>query len=592
MLQTKPASATCLRAVLARQINALLDNGLVPYVFGPSGVGKTYTLTHCCGDDVFVYHLVLGQLTLNAVQQDAVVHDGRLVSVAPPFVDELNELAKRYRVVVLFLDELDKALVGPLSGAYVPWVLSLLREKRVGAFQLADNVRVVTAGNMPIEEFAGGLNEGDLHPLRTRLVPVPFVFCGCKECVGGDEMLYQVGQVLKNWAWMDICRKMLAAGMQLGEDALVVIRRLGAGVWGEERNAKLLDVLGTWGLIRGDDWVGSALAVLRALASGRLKLEQAVDLVASYPLLAGTVVESFLFAEALWHVRLRCRVNLGGRAYELPVAVFLGAVKDEELLGRIERETGRSLDDWCKDSNVLVESNALVVDEEFIKECKRAGGVVPYVDGQDADAVADEVFKRYLKAVFWLANRWPWLKCWLEVWLAHRADCSAEEFHRIVHKGGERGIENVAVNVQDVLEWACPVLVNAINQLSLYGVPSVFGEKQWVHLAGLTLLQLSRHWDVMIQSLYTWSDMGEKVSRRFCHLVSLFLNNALIVFNSWADVAGYSSSRSERELVLGASDVAARCGEMNIRSIVESVARDMGWEWEYCKNVIGYKEGR
>lgn len=278
----------CKVAAARRIIGALLDSldPTVVYLWGPSGVGKS-TLVRALADERgrTLTTLIVGQQALNALLADSVFVPGDGMRAVPPAWFELVQEGG-----ILFLDELDKALMGPAAEIIRPWLLSLLREREVGGFPLPANVKVIAAGNTSPRDL---FSEGD--PLATRIWPLFVGWCGCEQCLPAP-LARTLGEVLQNFAWVNTALQVLQAAMLCGLDVETALEG-GRALWGDVRHEALLRAVKQHGagslLPRGRE-------LYSLLQSGALSLERLMELFGTYPPCALTYLDQLPLWELVW----------------------------------------------------------------------------------------------------------------------------------------------------------------------------------------------------------------------------------------------------------------------------------------------------
>ena len=138
------------------------------FLWGPPGIGKSELVADICEDlDGKLYDLRLalmdpsdlkGVLYYNTEQHTATWS-------APPDLPSKEEAAK-YPIVVLFLDEMNSAPPATQAAAY-----QLVLNRRVGTYELPDNVVVVAAGNRDTDR---GVVYRMPAPLANRFIHLTF----------------------------------------------------------------------------------------------------------------------------------------------------------------------------------------------------------------------------------------------------------------------------------------------------------------------------------------------------------------------------------------------------------------------------------
>lgn len=134
------------------------------FLWGPPGIGKSEIVADIANElGGLMIDLRLGQMDPTDVRGIPFYNrDLNKMDWAPPIDLPDEELASRYPVVVLFLDELNSAPPAVQSAAY-----QLILNRRVGKYVLPDNVVMVAAGN---RESDKGVTYRMPTPLANRFV--------------------------------------------------------------------------------------------------------------------------------------------------------------------------------------------------------------------------------------------------------------------------------------------------------------------------------------------------------------------------------------------------------------------------------------
>jgi hypothetical protein len=114
------------------------------FLWGPPGVGKS-DLVQSIADDMegLMIDLRLGQMDPTEIRGVPFYNrDLGVMDWAPPIELPTEELASKYPIVILFLDEMNSAPTSVQSAAY-----QLVLNRRVGKYSLPDNVAIIAAGN-------------------------------------------------------------------------------------------------------------------------------------------------------------------------------------------------------------------------------------------------------------------------------------------------------------------------------------------------------------------------------------------------------------------------------------------------------------
>ena len=114
------------------------------FLWGPPGIGKSELVADIAQEmEGHMIDLRLGQMDPTDIRGIPYYNkEMNLMDWAPPIDLPSEELAKQYPIVVLFLDEMNSAAPAVQAAAY-----QLILNRRVGKYQLPDNVVMVAAGN-------------------------------------------------------------------------------------------------------------------------------------------------------------------------------------------------------------------------------------------------------------------------------------------------------------------------------------------------------------------------------------------------------------------------------------------------------------
>jgi len=134
------------------------------FLWGPPGIGKSELVEGIAAElGGLMIDLRLGQMEPTDIRGIPFYNkDSGKMDWAPPVDLPDAETAKQYPIVVLFLDELNSAAPSVQSAAY-----QLILNRRVGKYQLPDNVVMVAAGN---RESDKGVTYRMPTPLANRFV--------------------------------------------------------------------------------------------------------------------------------------------------------------------------------------------------------------------------------------------------------------------------------------------------------------------------------------------------------------------------------------------------------------------------------------
>jgi len=134
------------------------------FLWGPPGIGKSELIEGLCEEmGGYMIDLRLGQCEPTDLRGIPYFdRDRGVMNWAPPIELPSAELAAKYPVVVLFLDEMNSAAPAVQGAAY-----QLVLNRKVGTYTLPDNVVVVAAGN---RESDKGVSYRMPSPLANRFV--------------------------------------------------------------------------------------------------------------------------------------------------------------------------------------------------------------------------------------------------------------------------------------------------------------------------------------------------------------------------------------------------------------------------------------
>lgn len=136
------------------------------FLWGPPGIGKSEVVADIANNlGGFMIDLRLGQMDPTDIRGIPFYNKelGKM-DWAPPIDLPDEELASQYPVVVLFMDEMNSAAPAVQAAAY-----QLVLNRRIGKYQLPDNVVMIAAGN---RESDKGVTYRMPTPLANRFVHV------------------------------------------------------------------------------------------------------------------------------------------------------------------------------------------------------------------------------------------------------------------------------------------------------------------------------------------------------------------------------------------------------------------------------------
>ena len=115
------------------------------FLWGPPGIGKSDIMQQIT-DDLEKAFLIDIRLSLwdptDVKGMPYYAVNDNTMKWAPPVELPVEALAKKYKTIVLFLDEMNSAAPAVQAAAY-----QLILNRRVGTYKLPDNVVIVAAGN-------------------------------------------------------------------------------------------------------------------------------------------------------------------------------------------------------------------------------------------------------------------------------------------------------------------------------------------------------------------------------------------------------------------------------------------------------------
>ena len=162
MSATENRTVTSEEAQIA--ISRCFDRKRPIFLWGPPGIGKS-ELVQSITDEMkgHMIDLRLGQMDPTDIRGIPFYNkDNGLMDWAPPIDLPSKELAAKYPIVVLFFDEMNSAAPSVQAAAY-----QLVLNRRIGKYELPDNVVIVAAGN---REGDKGVTYKMPAPLSNRFV--------------------------------------------------------------------------------------------------------------------------------------------------------------------------------------------------------------------------------------------------------------------------------------------------------------------------------------------------------------------------------------------------------------------------------------
>ena len=136
------------------------------FLWGPPGIGKS-ELIQSITDEMkgHMIDLRLGQMDPTDIRGIPFYNkDNGTMDWAPPIDLPTKEMAEKYPVIILFLDEMNSAAPSVQAAAY-----QLVLNRRIGKYELPDNVVIVAAGN---REGDKGVTYRMPSPLSNRFVHI------------------------------------------------------------------------------------------------------------------------------------------------------------------------------------------------------------------------------------------------------------------------------------------------------------------------------------------------------------------------------------------------------------------------------------
>ena len=139
-------------------------NKLPVFLWGPPGIVKSELVSGLCNDlNGHMIDMRLGQMDPTDIRGIPFFNKNKeVMDWAPPIDLPDAEMAAKYPIIVLFLDEMNSAAPAVQAAAY-----QLVLNRRVGKYVLPDNVVIVAAGN---RESDKGVTYRMPSPLANRFV--------------------------------------------------------------------------------------------------------------------------------------------------------------------------------------------------------------------------------------------------------------------------------------------------------------------------------------------------------------------------------------------------------------------------------------
>lgn len=164
MSVTENRTVTSEEARLA--ISQCFDRKRPVFLWGPPGIGKSELVSDIAKERKgLMIDLRLGQMDPTDIRGIPFYNkENNLMDWAPPIDLPTQETADQYPVVVLFLDEMNSAAPSVQAAAY-----QLILNRRVGKYELPDNVVIVAAGN---RESDKGVTYRMPAPLANRFIHI------------------------------------------------------------------------------------------------------------------------------------------------------------------------------------------------------------------------------------------------------------------------------------------------------------------------------------------------------------------------------------------------------------------------------------
>ena len=147
-----------------KSILACFNHKRPMFLWGPPGIGKSEIVAKVAEDlKGLVYDLRLGQMEPTDIRGIPFYNkEQNIMDWAPPIDLPDEKTCKKYPIVVLFLDEMNSAAPAVQAAAY-----QLILNRRIGKYQLPENVVIVAAGN---RESDKGVTYRMPSPLANRFI--------------------------------------------------------------------------------------------------------------------------------------------------------------------------------------------------------------------------------------------------------------------------------------------------------------------------------------------------------------------------------------------------------------------------------------
>lgn len=167
--QTKASALNEVRSITSTEARELLKITAVKrqrpvFLWGPPGIGKS-ELVQSIGDEMGALVIDLRMALLDPTDLRGIGYynpQTNTMDWAPPVDLPTKEQAAKYKVIILFLDEMNSAPPAVQSAAY-----QLILNRRIGQYELPDNVSIIAAGNRETDK---GVTYRMPAPLSNRFV--------------------------------------------------------------------------------------------------------------------------------------------------------------------------------------------------------------------------------------------------------------------------------------------------------------------------------------------------------------------------------------------------------------------------------------